>query len=406
MKNGKPLALDGGVPLRTAAFDMWPTYERDEIESVVDVLEGGRVNYWTGETVREFERAYADVLGVPFAIALANGTVALELGLRALAIGPGDEVIVTSRTFIASVSSIVAVGARPVFADVDADSQNVTAQTIAAVLTSRTRALMLVHLAGWPCDFDSILPLAKERGLKVIEDCAQAHGASYRGQPVGSFGDVAAFSFCQDKIITTGGEGGLLATRDESLWKRAWAFKDHGKNPDKITGAAPGVAFRWLHDSIGTNWRMTAMQAAIGLRQLRKLPAWTAKRNANAEVLCDRLQDCTALRIPWSGDQITHACYKFYAFVRPERLKPGWDRDKVLAALHAEGIPCASGSCSEVYLERAFEALGVRPPGRLPVARALGETSVMLLVHPTLSDRDMRDMAAAFRLVMASAGVD
>ncbi len=400
MTADRKLAVHGGTPSRESSMPSWPAYGEDEIAAVDEVLRSGKVNFWTGETVRVFERAYADALGVPHAIALANGTVALELGLRALGVGPGDDVIVTPRTFIASASSIVAVGARPVFADVDADSQNVTARTIGAVLTPRTRALMLVHLAGWPCDFDSILSLAKERGLKVIEDCAQAHGASYHGKPVGSFGDVAAFSFCQDKIITTGGEGGMLVTRDESLWKVAWAFKDHGKNPDKITDAAPGVAFRWLHDSIGTNWRMTSMQAAIGLRQLQKLPVWTAKRNVNAEVLRDRLRDCPALRIPWPGDQIAHACYKFYAFVRPERLNPGWDRDKVLEALRAEGIPCASGSCSEVYLEKAFEALDVRPLERLPVARALGETSVMLPVHPTLSTDDMRDMAEAFRLVM------
>ena len=405
MRPTKSLAVDGGDPVRSKPFDPWPHYADDEIAAVTEVLRSGRVNYWTGETVREFEQAYADSLSVAHAIALANGTVALELALRALEIGPGDEVVVTSRTFIASASCIVNVGATPVFADVDPSSQNVTAQTIEAVLTSNTRALILVHLAGWPCDFDTILPLAQRHGMKVIEDCAQAHGATYRGQPVGSFGDLAAFSFCQDKIITTGGEGGLLATSDETLWKRAWSFKDHGKNWDKITATSTGVEFRWLHDGIGTNWRMTGMQAAIGIRQLGKLSSWCSQRNANAAVLFEGLQDLPALRVPRPGPGIGHAFYKFYAFVKPEKLRLEWSRNRILTALRAEGIPCASGSCSEVYLEKAFEHLNLRPPQRLPNARQLGETSIMLPVHPTLGSKDMQDIVAAFDIVLGEATI-
>lgn len=404
MSAKRALALDGGTPVRQTPFNPWPHYAEDEITAVAEVLRSGKVNYWTGDTVREFEQAYAQALGVRHAIALANGTVALELALRALGIGPGDEVIVASRTFVASASCIVSVGATPVFADVDVDSQNVTAEAIDAVLTPRTRALILVHLAGWPCDFDAILPLARRRGLKVIEDCAQAHGASYRGRPVGSFGDLAAFSFCQDKIITTGGEGGLLVTGDEQLWKRAWSFKDHGKNPDKVATPASGEGFRWLHDSIGTNWRMTGMQAAIGICQLGKLPAWVERRRANAAELIRGLAGHPALRVPTPGMEVSHAYYKFYAFVRPEALRPEWSRNRLLQALRAEGIPCASGSCSEVYLEEAFAGLNVRPTERRPIARELGETSVMLPVHPTLAPNDMQDMVAAFARVLAAAG--
>ncbi len=404
MVDSNRLAIDGGVPVRQDPFDTWPQYDVDEQAAVTDVLRSGKVNYWTGETVKKFESAYAESLGVEYAIALANGTVALELALRALQIGPGDEVIVTSRTFIASASCILTVGAKPVFADVDADSQNVTAAGIEAVITAHTRAVILVHLAGWPCDFDSILATTRKHGLKVIEDCAQAHGAFYCGAPAGSFGDMAAFSFCQDKIITTGGEGGLLVTNCGELWKRAWAYKDHGKNPEKISSDPPGVAFRWLHDSIGTNWRMTAVQAAIGLRQLEKLPKWCGRRNHHAAMLREGLEGCPVLRTPWPDADIIHACYKFYTFIEPEQLNNGWDRDRVLKALRAEGIPAASGSCSEVYLEKAFDDTGARPQESLPVARKLGETSIMLPVHPTLSERDVNDMVTALNRVLGVAG--
>ncbi len=406
MSEDGQLAIDGAVPTRQSPFSAWPFYDVDEQAAVIDVLRSGKVNYWTGDTVQKFEAAYAASLGVDYAIALANGTVALELGLRALQIGPGDEVIVTSRTFIASASCIVNVGAKPVFADVDADSQNLTAASIEAAITSNTKAVILVHLAGWPCDFDSILATVRKRGLKVIEDCAQAHGAAYSGAQVGSFGDLATFSFCQDKIITTGGEGGLLVTSSEDLWKRAWAYKEHGKNPEKVSNELSGISFRWLHDSIGTNWRMTAVQAAIGLCQLKKLPEWCRQRNRHAKMLREGLEDCSALRVPWPGADIVHGCYKFYAFIKPERLKAGWGRGRVLEALRAEGIPAASGSCSEVYLEKAFDRPDGRPHERLPVARELGETSVMLPVHPTLLEADVSDMVTAFQRVLKIAASD
>jgi len=197
----------------------WPYYAPDEVQAVTDVLLSGKVNYWTGQVSRQFEQAYADYLGVKHTIAVANGTLALDLAWVALGIGQGDEVIVTSRTFLASVSSIVLAGAKPVFADVDVDSQNITVDTIKAVLTPKTKAIICVHLAGWPCDMPAIMAFAREHNLYVIEDCAQAHGAQINGQAIGSFGDIAAFSFCQDKIMSTGGEGGLVATNNSDCWQ-------------------------------------------------------------------------------------------------------------------------------------------------------------------------------------------
>lgn len=384
-------AQDPPPPVASAIrqeFAPWPYFERDEIEAVTRVLESGKVNYWTGEECKRFEQEYAASIGVKHAIAVANGTVALELAMRVLGIGPGDEVITTSRTFIASASCAVSVGARPVMADVDRDSQNLTAETIRAALSPKTKAIIAVHLAGWPCDMDPILALARERGLKVIEDCAQAHGAVYKGRPVGSMGDVAAFSFCQDKIITTGGEGGLFVTNDEELWKAAWAYKDHGKSYDAVFHRHHDPGFRWLHESFGTNWRMTEMQAAIGRAALRKLPEWVAKRRRNAKILREGLVGISSLRIPIPKPDVEHSYYKFYVFVRPERLHSGWSRDRIMAEISDMGIPCSVGSCSEIYRELAFKNSGWTTPAN-PVARELGGTSLMFQVHPTLSDSSL-----------------
>ena len=391
------------LPVRATPFAPWPYFEEDEINAVAEVMRSGKVNYWTGEQGRRFEEEFADYTGCAYAIALTNGTVALELALYALGVGVGDEVITTSRTFIASASAAVMRGTTPVIADVDPESQNITAETIRAVITPRTKAIIAVHLAGWPCDMDPIMALAKEHGIKVIEDCAQAHGATYKGRPVGSLGDVAAFSFCQDKIMTTGGEGGLLTTNDEDLWKKAWAFKDHGKSYDAVYNRDHPPGFRWLHESFGTNWRLTELQSAIGRLQLRKLPSWSEARQRHAAILTERFSAVDALRVTSPSSEIKHAYYKYYAFVRPERLRATWNRDAIMQAISDEGIPCFSGSCSEIYLEKAFVRENLGPAKPLPVARELGETSLMFLVHPTLSEQDMHNTCDAVEKIMAHA---
>lgn len=375
----------------------WPHFAPDEIAAVTRVLESGQVNYWTGSEAREFEREYAEYLGVRHAVALHNGTLALELALYALGVGPGDEVITTSRTFIASASAVVMRGAVPVVTEVDFESGNLSADTIRPHITPRTKAIIAVHLAGWPCDMDEIMALAEEHGLYVIEDCAQAHGALYKGRPVGSIGHMGAFSFCQDKILTTGGEGGLLALNDTELWKKAWAYKDHGKSYDAVYHREHAPGFRWLHESFGTNWRMLEVQAAIGRLQLRKLPHWSGRRRENAEIMREALADLPAVRVPEPPKDRTHAYYKFYAYVRPERLAPGWTRDRLMTEMSALGVPCFSGSSSEIYLEKAFVEAGYGPAERYPVARELGETSLMFLVHPTITPEVMREGARIVR---------
>ena len=384
-------------------FSPWPSFTQEEVDAVSRVLLLNKVNYWTGTEGREFEKEFAAWCGAEHAIAVTNGTVALDLALKVLGVGSSDEVVVTPRTFLASASCVVTAGATPVFAEVDADSQNITVESIRAVLTPRTRAVICVHLAGWPCDMDPIMALAAEHGLYVVEDCAQAHGARYKGRPVGSIGHFGAWSFCQDKIMTTGGEGGMLTTNRRDWWEQAWAYKDHGKSWSAVYEREHPPGFRWLHESFGTNWRMLEMQAVIGRIQLRRMPEWHGRRKAHAERLAATCLALPGLRMPLPPEDMEHAWYKFYAFVRPETLASGWSRDRIMDEVNAAGVPCYSGSCSEVYLEKAFVDTGWRPVERLPVAKDLGETSLMFLVHPTLTDEEIEKTCKVLAAVMSRA---
>jgi dTDP-4-amino-4,6-dideoxygalactose transaminase len=393
------LAIDGGVPVRTDMFPPWPAFEEEEVAAAAAVLRSGRVNYWTGDEGRKFEREFAEFTGRKYAIALANGTLSLELALYCLGIGPGDEVIVPSKTFVATASCVVMRGATPVIADIDRYSGNLTADTMENAVTSHTKAVIPVHLAGWPCDMEPILELARRRGIAVIEDCAQAHGARYCGRTIGSFGEMAAFSFCQDKNMTTGGEGGMLLMDDRRLWELGWSFKDHGKSYEAVYEREHPPGYRFLHESFGTNWRLTEAQSAIGRVLLRKLPDMVAKRRQNAAYLSREFSKIPALRVATPSEEVEHSYYKYYVYVRPERLRDGWGRNRIIDAICAEGVPCMEGTCSEIYLEKAFPE-SMRPSGRLPAAQELSETSLMFKVHPTLAEKDLADTCAAVAKVM------
>ena len=390
-------------------FSPWPSFTQAEADAVSQVILSNKVNYWTGIECREFEKEFATWADSDYAIAMGNGTLALDVALQALEIGAGDEVIVTSRTFIASISSVVNAGATPVFADVEEATGNITAETIAAVLTDKTKAIVCVHLAGWPCDMDAIMALAEQHNLFVIEDCAQAHGTRYKGRSVGSIGHVGAWSFCQDKIMTTGGEGGMVTTNDEALWRKMWAYKDHGKSYAAVYETEHPPGYRWLHESFGTNWRMTEMQAVIGRIQLARMQDWTAKRTANAQAIldeCDKWQAQGYLSVPRLENtpafaDSTHGYYKLYVYVQPNNLPQGWSRDRIIAEINALKVPCYSGSASEVYLEKAFDNTGLRPETRLPVAKQLGETSMMFLVHPTLTQNEIEQTVSAIHSVFS-----
>ncbi len=391
--------MESSRALDADSFPTWPQIDAEMVAAAEAVLRSGKVNYWTGSEGVAFEREFAAWVGVPYALTVANGTVALEAGLRALGIGPGDEVILPSRTFIASASAIVAVGARPVFVDVDPWTGTILVEAIGNAVTQATRAILAVHLGGWPCDMPAILDVARRHGLRVVEDCAQAQGATLDGRMVGSFGDVAAFSFCQDKLMTTAGEGGMVCTHDELLWKRIWAYRDHGKDFDLVPAGEKTAGFRWVHESFGSNLRMTEVQSAVGRVALKRLAGWLERRRANAAYMADRLGRIAALRIPAVPEGVGHAYYRFYAFVRIGMLAEGWDRDRILEELTASGIPCGSGSCSEVYLEKAFPPEW-KPSERLPVAWELGECSLAFLVHPTLELRHVERICDAVEEVL------
>ena len=379
----------------------WPSFSTEEAEAVKNVLLSNKVNYWTGQECRLFEQEFAQYVGTKHAVALGNGTLALDVALKALGVGTGDDVIVTSRTFLASVSCIITAGANPVFADVDLNSQNITAQSIADVLTPNTKAIIVVHLAGMPAEMDDIMALAQEHGLYVIEDCAQAHGARYKDKAVGSIGHIGAWSFCQDKIMTTGGEGGMVTTNDSTLWEKMWSYKDHGKSYDAVYNRQHPAGFRWLHEHFGTNWRMMEMQAVLGRIQLQYMPQWTQKRQEHANALSTLLSQFKCIRLVDVPDYIDHAQYKYYVFIKSEFLNSDWSRDRIAAEISATGYPCMQGSCSEVYLEKAFDGTPWRPEQRLVNAKSLGESSLMFLVHPALSESNMQKTVESIQQVIS-----
>ncbi|MBO2636495.1 DegT/DnrJ/EryC1/StrS aminotransferase family protein [Shewanella algae] len=384
-------------------FSPWPSFTQEEADAVNRVLLSNKVNYWTGSECREFEKEFAAWVGCEYAVALGNGTLALDVALKALNVGEGDEVITTPRTFLASASSIVTAGANPVFADVDLNSQAITAKSIEAVLTPKTKAVIVVHLGGMPAEMDAIMALSEKHGFYVIEDCAQAHGAKYKGRSVGTIGHIGAWSFCQDKIMTTGGEGGMVTTNSKELWTKMWSYKDHGKSYDAVYNAQHQPGFRWLHESFGTNWRMTEIQAVLGRIQLTRMEQWTTNRRSYGKMLDDVVKGFACIRLVEVPDYIEHAEYKHYFFVRPENLALGWDRDRIVNAVVEKGVPCMQGSCAEVYLEKAFDNTPWRPTVRLKNARLLGETSIMMLVHPTLTKDEMSKACKVLEEVLSLA---
>ena len=384
-------------------FSPWPSFTKEESDAVSNVLLSNKVNYWTGSKCRKFEKDFSDWCNVKYSVALANGTLALDNAFKAINIGVGDEVIVTSRTFIASVSSIVNAGAKPIFADVDLNSQNISPNSIRDSISNNTKAIVCVHLAGWPCEMDEILNIANEHNLFVIEDCSQAHGAKYKDKPVGSIGHIGCWSFCQDKIISTGGEGGMVTTNSKVLWEKMWSYKDHGKSYKSTFQSSSSGSFRYIHESFGTNWRMTEMQAAIGIIQLKRMDEWHAQRVRNANRIWSVARKCKGLRAPIIDKHINHAAYKCYVFIERSHLKIDWSQAKIIEEINALGVPCYSGSCSEVYLEKSFDKSGLRPKTNLPNAKKLGDDSLMFLVHPTLTNDEIQKTCDVITSVMKKA---
>lgn len=363
--------------MSNAEFPTWPVYSEDERKAVDRVLQSGKSNYWTGEEGKLFEEEFASWCGVSHALCVFNGTIALELALRGCGIGKGDEVIVTPRSFLASAAAVVAVGATPVFADVELNSGNVTAETISKVTSEKTRGLVVVHIGGWPAEMPAIMELAEVHSIKVIEDCAQAHGAEISGQKVGTFGHVSTFSFCQDKIISTGGEGGMVVTNDQSIRDTLWSLRDHGRDREAFLSTNHPPGFRWLQQQFGTNARMTEMQAAIGRCQLQKVDGWITRRNQNASAIEEQLQQIGGVAAPQVPDYLKHAYYRVAFLVDDEQL-----RDRIMVYMNECGIKATIGSCPEIYREPAFVSAGFVPKSRLPVAEELGRRTLSLPTYP------------------------
>ena len=389
------------------SFSNWPSYTKEEIKKVNGVLLSNKVNYWTGNQCRLFEKEFSTYFNSKYAVALANGTVAIDAALIALNLKKGDEVIVTSRTFIASVSSIINAGGIPKFADVCTNSQNFKSSEISKLINSKTKGILCVHLAGWPCEMDRIMSIAKKNKLFVIEDCAQAHGAKYKGKSVGTIGDIGCWSFCQDKIMTTGGEGGMVTTNNKNLWKKVWEYKDHGKSYNAVYNRVHPDGFRWLHETFGTNWRMTEIQASIGRVQLKKMPSWTAKRNEHQNKIWQSCSELELIRTPKFNQKSweffhkgnVHAAYKCYVFIKKNKLKYGWSRDRIIKEITNLGVPCFHGSCSEVYLEKSFKKANLMPKKRLQSAKELGNTSLCFLIHPTITKKEIELTCSAIKTV-------
>ena len=385
----------------------WPYFDDKQINTVSNVLRSGKVNYWTGEETKNFEKEFALWSNNHYAIALANGSLALSSAYLALKICKGDEVITSPRTFVATSSSICLLKAKPIFADVDLNSGNITARSIEPLITKKTKAISVVHIGGWPAEMIEISKLAKTYNLSIIEDCSQAHGGKIKCgdqfKSVGSFSDIATWSFCQDKIISTGGEGGMVTTNNENLYKKMWSLKDHGKSYDLILKQEKSNTFRWLHNSLGSNFRLTEMQSAIGRIQLNQIEDWHKKRTRNANVLIEILKDLTNLRIPLPPKNIIHAWYKFHCYIKKDSLSNEWSRERIIREINNEKFPAFSGSCSEIYLEKCFQEYSNSYNKRLINARSLGENSLMFLVHPTIKPKEMEQYALTIKKVLIKA---
>lgn len=392
-------------------FAPWPYFSEDEIQAVVNVLTSGQINQWTGNEIHGFEEEFSRYIGTTHAVALANGSLALDLALVALDIGKGDEVIVTPRSFVASASCIALRGAIPVFVEVDPVSQNITVETISKAVGKKTRAVIAVNLAGWPCDLKRIKSFCEEKKIFLIEDCAQSLGAKLEGSMAGSFGDCAIFSFCQDKIMTTGGEGGMLVTDNTDIWEKVWSYKDHGKNYDTVFRKDHQPGFKWLVENFGTNCRMTEMQAAMGRVMLKKVDGWVRKRREFADLYNTAFDRIPGLRTTKPETEVYHSYYKYYVFIDQDKLKGPWNRDAVIDSLTKAGIPCNIGVCPEIYNEKAFKkgcykihgAKKNRETVFLPVAKQLGESSIMFMVHPTLNPESIHYVIDQVKHVMKKA---
>ncbi|MDA8840899.1 DegT/DnrJ/EryC1/StrS aminotransferase family protein [Gammaproteobacteria bacterium] len=381
----------------------WPSFSAGESKIVSDVLRSNKVNYLFGDNGAKFEKGFSDFSQTKYALAVANGTLALDLCLRSLHLKKGDEVLVTSRSYVASASSIALLGAVPVWCDVDLNSQNIDISEIEKNYSKKTRAILCVHFAGFPCDMDKITSFAKSKNIFVIEDCAQAHGARLNGRSVGSFGHISAWSFCNDKIMSLGGEGGMVTTNSKHFHQFISSFNNHGKNLKKYYSSKKHKNFPYIHDSLGSNYRLTEMQSALGIYQLSKMKSWHALRKRNAQVFIDSVADLKIAITPTISSSIQHAWYKLYITLDPKLFKKSISREFVIENLNQHLVPCSFGGSGEIYREKAFKNISYLKSGTLKNASFLEKNSIILQVHPTISINEIKRRAKILKLVLIRA---
>ena len=420
-KNAEKLAIDGGKKVYNGAWPAWPTFNEKTYDKVVDILKSGKVNYWTGKVGMEFEKAWAKWLGVNHAISVANGTCALHTALASLNIGPGDEVICTSYSFIASSFCALQAGAMPVFADVTTD-HTIDPKAIEACITERTKAIVVVHLYGIVADMDPIMAIAKKHNLYVVEDCAQCFGGVYKGKKAGTIGHVGCFSFCQSKHFTTGGEGGMVVTNDEDLAWECRSFRDHGYDVKaKLNLLEMEGKQLYIHRRVGFNFRMTEMQSAIGLGELERFDNWNLKnRIRNGKMIIKALKDHPlVLHVPVDTKDRQNAFWWCPIVIDPSKLKDGIDTKQFIAAMAAEGVAVYSVLWPEMYKEQAYtdrKGFGIASyPFNDPKSRNIDYTkfnckqanwmtdrTISFFTHPTYEVEHIQAYIDAFNKVAAA----
>ncbi len=363
----------------------WPHFTKKEINSVIQVLKSGKVNYLNGNEGLKFEKNFSKFTNSKYSIAVSNGTNALELALKAIDLKFGDEVIVTSKSFIASASCVVALGAVPIFADVEINSQNISLDSIRQLINKKTKAIICVHIGGWPCDILKLLKICKIYKIKLIEDCSQAHGAKVNNKSVGSFGDFGTWSFCNDKIISTGGEGGMITTNSYKNYQKIWSLKDHGKNIKKYLNIKNNYSFRYIHDSFGSNFRLTEMQSSIGNAQLLYIKERVKLRQRNANQYIKNFKNCKFIITPIIPKNITHSFYRLYLRFNFKFIKKNWNKNKIINKLNKLGFECSEGACSEIYNEKCFRNSKFKVKKSLKNCVELSKSSFALKVDHTIS---------------------
>jgi len=363
----------------------WPNFSKNLISKVNKIISSGKINYTTGPYGKKFEKNFSRFIGNKYSVAICNGTAALEVAIKSLELPINSEIIVTARSFFSSAACIVNAGYSPIFADVDFLTQNISVDEIKKKFTKKTKAIICVHLAGLPCDMNSIKEFAGKKKLKIIEDCSQAHGASINKKQVGSFSDVATWSFCTDKIISTLGEGGMISTNNKKIYEFCKKYINHGttrqkKNSDK---------FVYNKNFFGTNLRITEIQSMAGLEQLKDLKRIQIKREKMSKDyfnLISKYQNLIDCYMP--PKNIKNAWYRFYFFLKPDIKNYKKIRYKIIKSLKKDDVKCFTGSCPEIYLEKAFKKLKNFKVIRLKNCKILGETSIALDVNHTLKDNE------------------